>query len=805
VAEFDGLFDNAVPTKPEDFTFKVHGTPDFILKVNTLNRKYDVFSTSVRAEPADVTPMEVNVDLNMWNKPANAGPPRKQSLVKEKAIIGQVTPLLSSRVIQPSTQPYYSQVHMVPKVTSPTEPADFRFCVDLRGLNNCTENISWPLPNIPAMLTRIGQQKPKLFAKLDLTSGYHQFPLHENSWKFFAFICFLGIYEWLRCVMGGKGVGAHFQKTMALEVLVGLIYIILELYLDDIIVFADTEEQFLERLEAVYIRLKSKRITLNPKKCEFGLNEIEFVGHTINSTRISFSREKLQEVVTFRAMATQKELRSFLGLGNYFRDHVLNYSELVHNLHQLVNPYHPRLHIAWTPELLEELAVVKRAINDCPRLFFVDDHSKVIVHTDASDYAIGAYLFQRRDDGAEYPIGFMSKSLIKEQLKWSTPEKECWAIIYAIRKWHYLFEGVHFVLMTDHANLTFLHSGHSAKVTRWRMELQDYDFELLHIPGRENIVADAFSRMLEPENEGSDTEFAEELPARVLASLAPYFDQTYHPEDWTPDFIEGDAPYCVGEESLFNEDILSTEKNSTSTSAVESLLQLQRSEIGVVEDHLSLFALSTPTWTSEWASSKTPLDHKIYEAIKTVHNSTAGHAGVDRTCIRLVDQGVQWKGMRQAVRQFIKECPSCQLMSFIKIAVHTHPFTAGVYGPWERVNIDTIGPLPEDELGYKFIIVIIDCFSRFLELHPAKDATAAAAADALYQTFGRFGSPQEILSDNGSQYVNEVITHFTEHIGVDHMLTMAYSHEENTIVERANKETMRHIRDIVFDRRVKNR
>jgi len=199
--------------------------------------------------------------------------------------------------------------------------------------------------------------------------------------------------------------------------------------------------------------------------------------------------------------------------------------------------------------------------------------------------------------------------------------------------------------MTDHANLTFLHSGHSAKVTRWRMELQDYDFELLHIPGRENIVADAFSRMLEPENQESDTEFAEELPARVLASLAPYFDQTYHPEDWTPDFIEGDAPYCVGEESLFNEDILSTEKNSTSTSDVESLLQLQRSEIGVVADHLSLFALSTPTWTSEWASSKTPLDHKIYEAIKTVHNSTAGHAGVDRTCIRLVDQGVQWKGM----------------------------------------------------------------------------------------------------------------------------------------------------------------
>ena len=190
VAEFDGLFDNAIPDKAEEFTFKVHGSPDFISKVNILNRKYDVFGTSVRLEPADVTPMEVKVNLDMWRKPANAGPPRKQSSIKEKAILGQVTPLLASRVIQPSTQPYYSQVHMVPKVTSPTEPADFRFCVDLRGLNNCTENTAWPLPNIPAMLTRIGQQKPKLFAKLDLTSGYHQFPLHENFSNFSRSLAF---------------------------------------------------------------------------------------------------------------------------------------------------------------------------------------------------------------------------------------------------------------------------------------------------------------------------------------------------------------------------------------------------------------------------------------------------------------------------------------------------------------------------------------------------------------------------------------------------------------------------------------
>ena len=212
VAEFDGLFEQPNAAS-EPFSFKVHGTPEFIDKVNALNQKYDVFSTSVRKEPADVTSMEVKVDIAAWERPANAGPPRKQSIIKEQAILGQIVPLQASNIIQSSTQPYYSQVHMVPKVPTPTDPVDFRFCVDLRGLNNVTENTAWPLPNIPALLNRIGQQKPKLFAKLDLTSGYHQFPLHQNSWNFFAFITFMGIYEWLRCVMGGKGVGAHFQKN----------------------------------------------------------------------------------------------------------------------------------------------------------------------------------------------------------------------------------------------------------------------------------------------------------------------------------------------------------------------------------------------------------------------------------------------------------------------------------------------------------------------------------------------------------------------------------------------------------------
>jgi cleavage and polyadenylation specificity factor subunit 1 len=280
---------------------------------------------------------------------------------------------------------------------------------------------------------------------------------------------------------------------MALEVLVGLIYIILELYLDDIIVFADTEEQFLERLEAVYIRLKSKRITLNPKKCEFGLSEIEFVGHTINSTGISFSREKLQEVVTFRAMATQKELRSFLGLGNYFRDHVANFSTKMQPLNELLRDYDKRRRLVWSDESRKAFEDMKTAVHECPTLFFMDETLPVFLHTDASKYGIGAYLFQIDKEGNEKPIAFINKSLTDTQRRWHTPQKEAYAIVYAFKQLDYLIRGVKFTLRTDHKNLIYINDTMTEMVIRWKIAVQDYDFDIEHIPGVDNIVADGLS------------------------------------------------------------------------------------------------------------------------------------------------------------------------------------------------------------------------------------------------------------------------------------------------------------------------
>ena len=191
---------------------------------------------------------------------------------------------------------------------------------------------------------------------------------------------------------------------------------------------------------------------------------------------------------------------------------------------------------------------------------------------------------------------------------------------------------------------------------------------------------------------------------------------------------------------------------------------------------------------------------KANEIIKKVHNSSVGHHGVERTIMKIEESGSTWKDMRQHVRTFIARCPCCQLMSHLAPLIRSTPFTLSHSKPMHTLAVDTIGPLPEDERGNKYIIAIIDEFSRFLEIFAAPDASAAPAADALFQHAGRYGIPTTLISDGGSQFVNSIISEFLELLGTDHHITLAYSKQENGILERSNKEILRHLKAIIYER-----
>jgi hypothetical protein len=431
-----------------------------------------------------------------------------------------------------------------------------------------------------------------------------------------------------------------------------------------------------------------------------------------------------------------KMLQSFLRLANYFRAHVRDIHVHEKPLRQLIVNYPGTTVIQWLPPAIKAFEALKEAVWRCPALFFVDGVSPVYLHTDACDTGIGAYLFQIRD-GIEQPIGFLSKSLSGAELNWSTFEKEGFAIFKALEHFEYILRDIKFTLRTDHRNLLYLNEKASQKVQRWKLAVQQYNFDVEHIPGIDNVVADLYSRL--------NTIIVMDNHIETVKSTAC-------------------IPYMLA-------------------------------------------ALTVDSITND-STLRTLDKEEIDKILRESHNTYIGHGGVERTLTKiqlyLNKEKVYWPSKRFDVKEYIKHCPACQFMSYLKIKVNISPYNVSVSAPMDRINIDTVGPLDPDEDGNTYIIVLIDVFSRFVELFPCKDTSAVAAVKAIIQHIGRYGTPSQILTDNGSQYIAELTTNLLRYVDTRHITIFPYSHEENSIVERANKEVMRHLRAIIFDTQLKS-
>ena len=251
---------NTPPIRPEDFlkyiTFE--GTESQIRDYKRLCLKYaHIFTDKLAAMPAKLPPFVIKANKRLWMHPRNRTAVRLQSVRKEREIRRCIDEMLRSGVIEESDAVYYSHPVIVQKTAEL-----YRFCIDYRNLNKCTEASSHPLPNIRALLERIGHYKPDTFGVIDLTSGYHQAPMDEESKVLTAFICFCGVYQFTRLPFGPRQAPSYFQEMMAKIVLNGLIYTKCEMYLDDCIVYARGHEEFLERLELVFQRFEKHGLYL---------------------------------------------------------------------------------------------------------------------------------------------------------------------------------------------------------------------------------------------------------------------------------------------------------------------------------------------------------------------------------------------------------------------------------------------------------------------------------------------------------------------------------------------------------------
>jgi len=741
---------------------KIWGTSSERTQLIALCTEYiGIFGRALNPQAALVPPMEIIVDDEKWFVRGNQLPPRTMNTTKQVEVARRTAELVEQGVIRPYIGSAWSQVVLA------TKPGGgWRFTNDFRRLNDCTKTQSWPIPKISDMIDRLGAKRANYFATLDLKDGYFQTPLSATSAVYTCFTTFGGMYVYDRVPQGLSGAGSSFQHTMVAVIFAALIYIILEIYLDDCIVHDEGKgfKQFLTNLGKTFKQMQLHRLILNPDKAVLGVPQTCFVGHTIDKSGKHYTRERLDSVLEIERPEFGKGLKSFLGLATWFSEHVRDFSTKTRILQQYVHDYEHTKNrkIPWTKEGIDAFEQIKKEINECVKLSFYNPNLPLFLNTDASDYGIGGYLYQVDEDGKHIPIGFMSRLLTPTQMRWSTFEKEGYAIYAAVMKFYHVLGDKYFTIVTDHKNLTYIRDSGSPKVMNWKYELMPFNFGLYYGPGSENVVADGFSRLLTVDE--NVLRAAKGLAPRVSEQLNSMWESVDYDNKWNYDGRWSSLPSI----SQLPEHFASLREQS-----VESLANV---------------------------TQRLPLTREVDQWIRAVHNSTVGHVGSELTRSRLEKQGHIWNGMRAYIRQAIAECPCCQKMSQIKPAIHVPPTTLAAYAPMVKISMDTIGPLDEDENGFKYVLVIIDHFTRWVELYATRTVSAEEATPLLLSYFGRYGFAETVSTDGGTQFCNELVQSLLKAVGSHHVQCTPHSKEEMGMVERQNKEVLRHLRALIYER-----
>lgn len=402
----------------------------------------------------------------------------------------QVDKLLHDNVIQESFSPWSAPVHLVPKKVDASGERKFRMVIDYRRLNDKTTDDKYPLPNINDLFDKLG--KSSYFSTLDLASGFHQIEIDKQDRHKTAFTTPSGHYEFTRMPFGLKTAPATFQRAMD-NVLRGLQGIHCLVYLDDIIIYSNSLQEHIEKLRKVFDRLRQNNLKMTLDKCEFLRKEVLYLGHKITEHGLEPNDDKIRAVLNFPLPRTSTEIKSFLGLVGYYRKFIKDFSKITQPLTSCLKKKNK---IEITQPYIDAFQRCKELLVNAPILQFPDFSKPFILTTDASNYAIGAVLSQGVIAN-EKPIAYASRTLNEAETRYSTIEKELLAIVWAAKHFRPYLYGRKFTIYTDHRPLAWLNSikEPNSKLTRWKLRLAEFDFDIKYKQGSQNSNADALSRI----------------------------------------------------------------------------------------------------------------------------------------------------------------------------------------------------------------------------------------------------------------------------------------------------------------------
>lgn len=415
--------------------------------------------------------------------------------VHKEEVHKQVNDMLEKGIIKHSTSPWSSPIWIVPKKPDASGKVKWRVVIDYRGLNSITVNDAFPLPNITEILDNLG--KAKYFTCLDCFSGFHSIKMNEQDSPKTAFSTDIGHYQFNRMPFGLKNAPATYQRLMN-TVLSGLQGTRCFVYMDDIVIFASDLQDHSSKLREVFLRIQEANLRLQPDKCEFLRKEITFLGHRITDQGIKPDQNKIKTVKDYPRPTKVKEVQSFLGLANYYRRFIKDFASISKPLTELTKK---NTEFKWTDAHELAFETLKLKLISEPILQYPDFNQPFILTTDASSYAISGILSQGVIPN-DLPISYASRTLNSAEINYPTIEKELLAIVWSVKHFRPYLYGRKFTIVTDHKPLIYLFrvKDPGSRLIKFRLKLEEYDYTIVHKPGKHNTNADALSRAYYPED-----------------------------------------------------------------------------------------------------------------------------------------------------------------------------------------------------------------------------------------------------------------------------------------------------------------
>lgn len=713
------------------------------------------------------------------------------------------------KVAEECVSPWNSPLLIVPKKGKDSMGNNqYRVVIDYRKLNGCIEQDKYPLPNIKELLDQLNGSR--YFTCMDLSQGYYQVELDKSSRPLTAFSTPDNKhYQLTRLPMGLSTSPSAFSRVMSMA-LSGLTGVDCLVYLDDIIVFSETEEEHEEKLSRVFDRFRAMNLKVHPGKSHFLQETVIFLGFKIDKTGIRVDPGKYDTIRTYPAPKTRKQMQRFLGLTNFYRQFIDNYAQLSLPLAELLKK---GVKYTWSEECETAFKSLKEKLCSDEVLAYPDFEHDFVLSTDASDGAIGAVLSTHDDR----PVYFASRLLKGAELRYSVIEKELLAIVYAVKYFRPYLLGRHFTIRTDHAPLRWLYAmtNPASRLTKFRLELEPYNFTVEHISGKNNVVADALSRI-----HSEDLKRAADKVGKAHEELKQFETVCAMTRAQTRNSKEVqtiDIPQLPKKPKHYYTVMWQT-LPMTKLRIIKKVIRLgpnwqefdaelydwikkETIEKMVITLRKSDEFIDLLKWLKERGVATfvipermTPDMEERKKILKSAHeHPTAGHAGITKM-YKAIKRNYDWRKMHEDIVKHVNGCHDCRKMKHLQQRKTKLTFTTTSTKPFEKVMLDIVGPI---NIGhqYKYALTLQDDFTKFVVAIPLASKGAEKVAEAFVEKWIlKFGCPNTVLTDCGTEFVNALFKEVCKLLKIETETSTPYRHETLGALENSHKSLNNYIR-----------